>query len=164
MENSGPVGGIVAILIHGIGNPKAGSVKLQAQELLAKAGVPNDHVHEFNWNQYVAHPVTLGFLSPRSLSELCAALLNAAWLGFDRENRLVRTGVLLLELCLGLFPLFIAALLLKRYPDAARPVIPDECCASLRSFPNVLLHDWAPAVVGFSCLVVVMAAMYRSRH
>ena len=164
MENSGPVGGIVAILIHGIGNPKPGSVKRQAQELLANAGVPNDHVHEFNWNQYVAHPVTLGFLSPRSLSELSAALLNAAWLGFERENRLVRTGALLLEFALGLFPLFIAALLLKRYPDAARPIIPVECCAPLRSLRDAFLHDWPPVVGGIACLILAMAAIYRSRH
>ena len=164
MENSGPVGGIVAVLIHGIGNPKPGSVKRQAEELLANAGVPNDRVHEFNWNQYVAQPVTLGFLSPRSLSELCAALLNAAWLGFERENRLVRTGALLLEFALGLFPLFIAALLLRRYPDAAKPIVPVECCASLRSLRDAFLHDWAPVVGGIACLILAMAAIYRSRH
>ena len=164
MENSGPVGGIVAVLIHGIGNPKPGSVKRQAEELLANAGVPNDRVHEFNWNQYVAHPVTLGFLSPRSLSELCAALLNAAWLGFERQDRLVRTGALLLEFALGLFPLFIAALLLRRYPDAAKPIVPVECCASLRSLRDAFLHDWAPVVGGIACLILAMAAIYRSRH
>jgi len=149
-------------LIHGIGNPKPGSVKRQARELLAKAGVPDDHVHEFNWNQHVAQPVTRGFLSPRNLSELCEALLNAAWLGFEREDRFFKTGVLLLELTLGLFPLFIAALLLKRYPDAARTIIPDECCSSLRRLPDILFHGWAFAVGCIAGLMSAIATIYRS--
>jgi hypothetical protein len=137
MENSGPVsqGGIDAILFHGIGNPKPGSVKLQAQDLLAKAGLPNDRVHEFNWNQYVDQPVLRGFLLPRNLSELSEALLNAAWLGFERENRVLWTGTLLLEIVLGLFPLLVGMLLLKRYPDAASAIIPTSAASQFGQLP-----------------------------
>jgi hypothetical protein len=119
MQPRAPIRHINAILIHGIGNPKPGSVKRQAEELLARAGVPHDHVHEFNWNQYVAHPVTLGFLSPRSLSELSEALLNAAWFGFESENRIVKIGMLLFELDLGLFPLLLRHFYLN---DSQKPL------------------------------------------
>ena len=164
MQDGGPIDAdhIDAILIHGIGNPKPGTVKRQAQDLLAKAGVPNDRVHEFNWNQYVGQPVTYGFLSPRNLSELSCALLNAAWLGFECENRVAKTIVLLLELSLGLFPLIVGIFLLERYPDATRAIVPDECCKSFRSLPVLFSHAWASAIPFLAVLALAVSTLYRS--
>jgi hypothetical protein len=166
MENSGPIGAnnIDAILIHGVGNPRPGSVKRQAQDLLTKAGVPSDRVHEFNWNQYVDQPVTHGFLSPRNLSELGAAVLNTAWLGFEDENRLIKMMALLLELVLGFFPLVVATFILQRYPEAARAIIPGECCKSFRSVPGLFISGWGAAVFCLAFLVLAISILHGSRR